>query len=118
MRGTIRLIMWGGVGALTLIGLFFFPDLIPFLPRPRRWYPVEWTVAVLFAGYFLIRVFGKSRFLPYPQVEQSNRILDRADGISRELLERWLIFGFSGLSILWLLLWVPHYLFWPWCRDT
>ena len=40
------------------------------------------------------------------------------NAISGKLLQRWLVVVFAVLSTLWLLAWIPHYLYWPWCRDA
>src|SRR6516162_3034113 len=117
-RSLLRLIAVGTLATLVLLGLSFIPLLIPLLPWWIKEYLVEWIAAALIAGYVSIRIQGKSRRGSVPWVARSIRALDRADAAAGTFLERWLVTTFAGLSILWLLLWIPHYVYWPWCRDA
>lgn len=106
------------VATMGLISLLFIPLLVSFLPWWIRWYATEWGLAAVAAGYALTRSLGNSRHRSLPWIDRTNRTLDQAETVSGRLLERWLMYGVAGLSVLWLLLWIPHYVYWPWCRDT
>jgi hypothetical protein len=120
-RGPLRLLRVIGLGALTaliLLGLYLMPDLIRFLPSWITQHPIEWTSAAILVGYSPTWAIRKFRHERAPWVERLARVLDGVEAVSRALLDRWLFVGFAGLSTLWLLAWLPHYPYWPWCRDT
>jgi hypothetical protein len=114
----LRLIALSALAALVLLGLSLMPDLFPFLPWWITRHPIEWAAVALLAGYSLAWTLRKSRQASAPWVDRLAWALDRVEALSGTLLERWLVVGFAGLSTLWLLLWLPHYLYWPWCRDV
>jgi hypothetical protein len=108
----------GAVVSLVLLGLSLVPDLVRFLPPWIRQHPIEWAAVALLAGYSYAWTIRRARQGTASRVDRLARGLDRVEAVSGTLLERWLAVGFVGLSALWLLLWLPHYLYWPWCRDA
>ena len=51
-------------------------------------------------------------------VEVLTRVSKGIDSCSRVALGRGLVVGFAALGVVWLAAWLPHYLYWPWCRDV
>jgi hypothetical protein len=113
-----RVIALGALTALVLLGLSLVPDLLRLLPWWIRRHSIEWTAVTLLTGYSLARALRKFRHGTAPWVDRLAWALDRVEAVSGILLERWLAVGFVGLSTLCLLTWIPHYLYWPWCRDA
>ena len=70
------------------------------------------------ACYYLARALGKYRHREILWIDWLAWTMDRVEAVSGILLRRWFVVGFAGLSIYWLLTWLPHYLYWPWCRDV
>jgi hypothetical protein len=87
-------------------------------PQWLRGHAVESIAAVLLAGYFLawsLVRFGNPRHFA---VRRLARVLDRIDVASVRVLDRGFLTAFAALAALWLCTWLPHYLYWPWCRDV
>ncbi len=119
--GPARLLWLFGLCAFlapVLFGSYLLTDLIRFLPSCIRDHPVEWSAGALFAGYAL--ACALARFGPRSArwIDGLARTLDRFDAILGVLLGRWLIVAFGAISFVWLLTWLPHYPYWPWCRDA
>jgi hypothetical protein len=114
----IRLVLLATCAALILSGLLLVPDLIRFLPSWVLMHPVEWTATALLWGYFLARMLVRRRSSGSRWGDRWARALDCIEAVSGTLLKRWLAVGFAGISTIFLLLWLPHYVYWPWCRDT
>jgi hypothetical protein len=114
----LRLVALGTLAALVLLGLSLVPDLFRLLPWPIRRHPVEWTAVVLLAGYSVAWALRRFRHRRAPWVDRLAPALDRVEAVSATLLQRWLVVGFAGVSTFCLLTWLPHYMYWPWCRDT
>ncbi len=114
----LRLVALGSLTALVLFGFYLLPDLLRFLPLWIRKDPIEWTALAILAGYFLAWTLATFRPGSARWTDWLARALDHVDAISGTLLRRWLAVGFAGISTLWLVTWLPHYLYWPWCRDA
>jgi hypothetical protein len=114
----LRAIALGVLAALILLGLSLVPNLVFMLPWWVRWFPIEWTAAALLTGYSVAWALRNRRHERTLWTDRLAWVLDRVEAVCRTLLERWLVVGFMGLSILWLLMWLPHYPNWPLCRDA
>jgi hypothetical protein len=115
----VRAIALGALTALILLALYLTPDLLRvLLPSWMIRHPIEWTAAAFLAGYSAAWRLTKSRHGSVPWVARLARVLHLGNAVSGKLLQRWLAVGFAGLSTLCLLAWIPHYLYWPWCRDA
>ncbi len=119
--GPLRL-LWlvalAALAALVLFGIYLLPDLIRFIPPWIRQDPIEWTFVAIFAGYSIAWTLATFRQGTAPWIDWLVRTLERVNAIFGRLLERWLVVVFAGISTFWLLTWLPHYLYWPWCRDV
>jgi len=112
-----RLMLLGAGAVFAGMGLLVAGDLTWLLPGWIRDHAVDWTVAAIAAGYLAVGSWvgrrGASARSP-----RLVRGLDRVDAFSWWALRRGLVAGFAGLGIVWLATWLPHYLQWPWNRDT
>jgi hypothetical protein len=114
----LRLLVWGAITSLVLMALSLVPDLTLFLPSWIRRHPVEWAAAAILACYFLARAIvnrwhGRALWIDWLEWG-----LGYIEAASRRILESWLAIAFAVIAVLWLLTWLPHYPYWPWCRDT
>ncbi len=114
----IRLVLLATCAALILSGLLLVPDLIRFLPWWVRYHPVEWIAALAFATHCLITGLAGYCDPGKHWVKVLTHISKGIDSCSRDALERGLVAGFAALGVIWLAAWLPHYLYWPWCRDV
>ena len=114
----VRVIALGALTALVLLALYLTPDLLRIL---LPWWTIrgaiEWTAVAFLAGYSVAWRLTKSRHGSVPWIARLAWALHLGNAVSGKLLQRWLVVGFAGLSTLCLLAWIPHYLYWPWCRD-
>jgi hypothetical protein len=103
--------------ALSILWLLLLIAWIPNLPRWLRGHPVEWIAAGVLTAYALAwtlaRIGNRGTFW----ARWLASALDRSEIAFRRVLERGFLSVFTGLAIFWLVTWLPHYLFWPWCRD-
>src|SRR5579883_976904 len=105
-----------GTGAVILVLLA--PDLYGFMPRAVRRHRLGLALAGLAVSYGVARFWVGRRSATRAARDPLRRLLERLDALA----------GFAmggGLSVvvvvigLWFLAtWVPHYLLWPWYRDT
>lgn len=112
-----RLTLLGVGAAFAIMGLFVASALTWMLPWWIRDYPVDWTVSAIGAGYvgvgfWIARRGGAARS---PRLVRG---LDRVDAFSWWTLRRGLSIVFAATGAVWLAMWLPHYLQWPWWRDT
>ena len=114
-----RVIALGVLTALVPLALYLTPDLLgAILPWWMLRHPIEWSAAAFLTGYSAAWRLTKSRHARVPWVAWLAWALHLGNAVSGKLLQRWLAIGFVGLSTLCLLAWIPHYLYWPWCRDA
>ena len=106
----LRAIALGAAAALILLGLSLAPDLVHMVPWWLRRFPIEWTAVAVLTCYSMAWALRKFRHGKTPWIDRLARVQDRGEAVCRTLLERWFAVGFAGLSILWLLMWLPHYL--------
>jgi hypothetical protein len=118
LKRPIRLVLLATSSALVVSGLLLVPDLIRFLPGWVRYYPVEWTTVLVFAAVCLISGLAGYCDPDKLWVEVLTRVSKGIDSCSRVALGRGLVVGFAVLGVVWLAAWLPHYLYWPWCRDV
>ena len=114
----LRVIAFGAITALVLLGLYLAQDLVGLFPWWIKRHPVEWSSVAFVACYSLARALGKYRHREILWIDWLAWTMDRVEAVSGIMLRRWFVVGFAGLSIYWLLTWLPHYLYWPWCRDV
>ena len=114
----LRLVALSALASLALLGLYLVPDLFRLLPWWIRRYSIEWIAVAFLAGYSAAWALRRFRHRRAPWVDRLAPALDRVEAVSATLLQRWLVVGFAGVSTFCLLTWLPHYMYWPWCRDT
>ncbi|APW60718.1 hypothetical protein [Paludisphaera borealis] len=116
--GIPRLILLGAGAAVVLLGLYLADDLISYLPRQVRSHALESAFAAVLAGYVLSVFWAGRRGTEDRSTARLARGLDRLDALSTAALRSWLVYGLVGAAVVWLAIWIPHYLYWPWCRDV
>jgi len=119
--GPARLLWLLGSGALTacvLFALYLLPDLLRFLPLSVRKDPIESIALALLAGYCFIWILATHSKEGIRWHDALVQTLVRFDAVFGPVLNRWLAVALAGISTLWLLTWLPHYPYWPWCRDV
>jgi hypothetical protein len=115
-----RMVWLVALGALVVAGLsvlYLLPDLVRFLPLWITNEPIEWIALLLLSGYGVAWVLAIGPRSARGNVHLAG-MLDRTDAVCGAILTRWLLVGFAGIATLWLLTWLPHYPYWPWCRDV
>jgi hypothetical protein len=113
-----RLFLLGATPPLVLFGAFLLPDLFGLLPEPIRKKPVELSAVAILAAYLLACALARFKHGRAGGVDGLARALGCVDAVCGAMLERWLAVAFLGIAVLGLLTWLPHYPFWPWCRDA
>jgi hypothetical protein len=114
----VRLVM---AGTLAVILAMLAPTLEGFLPESWRGRRTEMAFGGLAAIYAIGRRWVGGRQAGGPLTVARRRVLwalDRLEGAAGFALAGGLSAVVVAFSLVLLALWVPHYLLWPWSRDS
>jgi hypothetical protein len=97
---------WAGVVLAPAVGRRF-------LPTTLQEHPVEWAAAALLFGRLAAESWGRRR-----GDARMSRGVERVDSAADWMLRRGLLLALAAWTIVRLASWLPHYPYWPWCRDV
>ncbi len=105
-------------GTIVVILVVMAPDLQRFLPFELRRRRTGLALVVLAIAFAVGRICTKSRQADRESARLFPRVLDWLDRQAAGALEGGLTWVVVACSVGFLATWVPHYLFWPWYRDS
>jgi hypothetical protein len=113
----VRLTVLGMACTLGLFGIMLLPDLIRLIPeRIRAWW-VEALSLFCLIVYAIARLLASVKSGGRPSTELARAGLRRVDFFTDRALKDGLALALGLLCLGLVLVWVPHYLTWPWSRD-
>ncbi|MDG3007882.1 hypothetical protein [Paludisphaera mucosa] len=111
----LRLVLLAAGAAGALIAASLARDVLPLmLPRVVLNHPVEWAFGAVLFGRLLIEEWVRRRGTD----ARWGGALDRLDAASSWAIRRGLFLGLAAWTCVRMAAWLPHYPFWPWCRDV
>jgi len=107
--------MVASAAGLTAAGVavVLAPTVAPLVfPRTMQRHPGEWAFAAVLLARLGVEAWGRRGH------DRAARAVGKADAASDWMLRRGLFPALAAWTIVRLAAWLPHYPFWPWCRDV
>ena len=105
-------------GTVAVILMLVAPDLYGFLPPAVRRHRLGLVLGALAISYGGARLWVGRRSAGRPASDSLRRLLDRLDALAEFAMGGGLPVVVVIICLCFLVTWVPHYLLWPWYRDT
>jgi hypothetical protein len=118
MARIVRFALFGVACWVGLLLLLAAPDLIGLIPRNIREYWVELLALSVVAVYARGRRMAGTKFDGSKASKRARLWLHWVDTLTPWILPGGLVVALGLLCAGLLLAWVPHYLTWPWSRDS
>lgn len=104
--------------AVAVFLAMLIPDLLWLLPHGLRSRPALLCWLVLLGAYVLARALLRQKRWPLSGRERIAWTLGRVDAAADLALAGWMAIIVAAACLAFLATWVPHYLLWPWDRDS
>jgi hypothetical protein len=105
-------------GTAAVILMLLAPDLYGYLPQAVRRHRLGWVLGGLAVSYGVGRLWVGRRSATRAAGDPLRRLLDRLDVLAGFAIRGGLSVVVVVTCLCLLATWVPHYLLWPWYRDT
>ena len=113
-RRSLRLAGLVLAGTAAVVLWITTPDILWYFPPGVRDRWIARDLVGLSAAYVAGRALARRR----PTADRLRRALDELDRIAAHAMDGWLSITAVAVCVALLATWVPHYLLWPWFRDS
>jgi hypothetical protein len=105
-------------GTTAVILLILIPDILLYFPPALRDWPIRRSLVGLAAAYAVGHMLiGRSQACR-PAADRLRWVLDGLDRLAALVMAGGLTIAAVAVCVALLATWVPHYLLWPWHRDS